>query len=219
MNLVCYPHYAAGGLICNILNQPPDSGSHISSTVENLEHFLFIGDNWTVYDDFDVADFELKRQEVLKHYRPIRPWLGTHCHPQPLDTSTFVHVVTINTESIESQLFRWLRAYNLYFKPQWTEYSGIERQDLMRETAKSYLKPFYKTNRNNIHNIELHDIVKTTAKFIRLCNTLSNNPDLTKVDKWLEGNSFLVNYQSTPEYDSFMQADYEVSTQEHYEYQ
>ena len=219
MNLVCYPHYAAGGLICNILNQPPQSGSHISATVSSLEHVLFIGDNWTVYDDFGPAEFEKKRLEVLKTYSPNKPWLGTHCHPKLIDLSNFNKTISITTDSIQSQLYRWLRAYNLYFKPQWVKYAGMERVDLMRETAKSYLTPFYHCEKNGLVEIELSDIVNKTPKFVKLCNSMTNDPDFGKVDVWLEHNNFLLDHINTAEYNSFLEAEYEISTNQLYEYQ
>lgn len=223
MNLVCYPHYAAGGLICNILNQPPDSGSHIGSVVSSLEHFLFIGDNHDVYDEFDLMEFENKRQEALKTAPPNKPWLGTHCHPYRINLTNFNQSISITTESFQSRLYRWLRVYNLYFKPQWENYFLLDRNDLMRETAKSYLKPFYKCNRlagkEQLIEIELQDIVECTPTFKRICQQLTKNPNFGKVDLWLSKNDFLKDYQHRPEYASFMQADYELSTGISYSYE
>lgn len=220
MNLVCYPHYAAGGLICDLLNGPPTRSYLAGSSYTGLEHCLFIGDNWEVYDEFDVAEFEQKRLEALTT-TPLgsNPWLGTHCHPKLIDLSNFDAAISITTDSTQSQLYRWLRAYNLYFKPQWTEYTGIERVDLMRETAKSYLRPFYHCNTPLLHEIELQDIVKKSSRFWRVCQTFKSDVDFTKVDRWLENNSFLFNYLETPEFNSFMEAEYEVSTKQLYEYQ
>ena len=219
MNIVCYPHYAAGGLICNILNQPPVTGSHISSTVKSLEHFLFIGDNDDIYDDFDSNVFEQKRIEAQTLYPPNKPWLGTHCHPIGIDLSNFKLSISITTNSFESKLYRWLRAYNLFFKPQWEHYTGVERIDLMRETAKSYLKPFYSIDVPKLIQIEFCDIVNLTPKFKVMCQSLTNNTDFSKVDTWLVNNSFLKSYTNLPEYYSFLQADYELSTRTQYTYE
>jgi hypothetical protein len=221
MNLVCYPHYTGGGLLCNILNKTPEFRTKIGETVTSMEHFLFIGDNWSVYDSYDVAEFDQTYEKVFKQgFNPdwlSKRFLGTHCHPILLDTAKFSNVISITTESLQSKLYRWLRAYNLFFKPQWEQYTGMGRIDLMRETAKSYLTPFYQCDKPNIHHIEFSDIVNKTSKLTTLCQHLVVDPDLSRVDTWVEKNQFIFS-RDTPEYNSFMEADYEVSTKEHYAY-
>lgn len=219
MNLICYPHYAAGGLLCNILNDPPNNRSHISADVKNLEHFLFIGDNNDVFDDFDENKFENQRLKALATYSANKPWLGTHCHPSKLNLENFAHCISITTQSTQSQLYRWLRTYNLYFKPQWSNFTGLERIDLLRETAKSYLKPFYQCSKKNLVQIELQDIVEFTPRFRNLCLSFRPNAKLDKVHQWLDNNQFLRNYHSSEEYQAFIQADYELSTNELYTYE
>ena len=221
MNLVCYPHYTGGGVVCNILNKTPETRSKVGTTVNNMEHGLFIGDNWSIYDEYPVTEFDKKYQKVLRRgfdatWLSTR-FLGTHCHPVLLDTSKFSNTISITTESTQSKLYRWLRAYNLFFKPQWLEYSGMERVDLLRETAKSYIAPFYRCKHKDIHHLEFCDIAHNSTKFINLCHTLVDNPEIARLDKWIELNKFMFE-RNTAEYDSFMQADYELSTEQHYDY-
>jgi hypothetical protein len=65
MNLICFPHYTCGGLLCDILNGTfsqiaPNGG------VDSIGHTLGkIGDNDTVMIDYDQKIF-LDRLEKLK---------------------------------------------------------------------------------------------------------------------------------------------------------
>lgn len=218
MNLVCYPHYAAGGLICNILNNQPNTSVTSPTLAGHGEHKLFIGDSPDVFDEYSVELFNQTHQSIVGQPN-LLAWIGTHCHPKLLDQTMFELILSITTSSIKSKLYRWIRVYNLYFAQRWTQLSHAEQDDKMRTTAKSYLIPFYQCSYPNAVNLELSDIVEKTPRFTRLCHHLAGNCDLNKVDQWLEHNSFLTNFTNTKEYEFFMQAEYEVSTQQSYEFQ
>jgi hypothetical protein len=218
VNLVCYPHYAAGGLVCNILNNQPNTNITSATLLGHGEHELFIGDSDDVFDEYSVEAFNKKYQALLGR-DSLLPWQGTHCHPKLLDQAMFESILSITTASIKSKLYRWIRVYNLYFAQKWTQLPRAQHDDKMRSTAKSYLLPFYQCNYSNAFNLEFSDIVEKTPRFTRLCRHLAGNCDLTKVDQWLEHNSFLTNFTSTKEYEFFMQAEYEISTQQAYEFQ
>ena len=56
MNLICFPHYTCGGLLCDILSNtfsPIDKNGGIKSIEHNIGK---IGDTPTVLTEFDTAD-------------------------------------------------------------------------------------------------------------------------------------------------------------------
>jgi hypothetical protein len=218
VNLVCYPHYAAGGLVCNILNKQPNTGVTSATLLGHGEHELFIGDSQDVFDNYSVELFNQKYQLSVNQATSLT-WQGTHCHPKLLNPDMFESILSITTASIKSKLYRWIRVYNLYFAQRWAQLSHEQQDNKMRATVKSYLVPFYQCEHPNAVNLEFSDIVEKTPRFTRLCRHLVGNCELTKVDQWLEHNSFLNNFTNTKEYEFFMQAEYEISTQQSYEFQ
>lgn len=222
MNLICYSHYTGGGILCNILNKfPRDRERKVGARINNFEHFLFIGDNWTVYDDFDVNRFEYQRQKVLqRNFDPEwrkNKFFGTHCHPIKINLANFNHAISITTDSKLSQLYRWLRAYHLYFKPQWQSYYNQERQDLLRETAKSYHRPFYHCAKERLIEIEFADMVHKNSKFTNMCQQLVQEPDFYRFDEWLNLNNFMFEPDKEA-VNAFWEAEYELSVQHRYVY-
>tara|TARA_B110000503_G_C7140826_1_gene410754 strand:+ start:918 stop:1562 length:645 start_codon:yes stop_codon:yes gene_type:complete len=214
MNLICFPHYTCGGLLCDILADtfsPIGANGGISSISHNYGK---IGDSDTVDTNFDVNMF-YKR---IKKRASDDAWIGTHCHPGSLDHSDFDKIIVVSTATHRSRIYRWVRAYYHYYlnSDPWTAVSGLDRIDKERETAKNYLLPF--TPVKNIINIEFSEVVDGTAEFL----SLLPNTDITKhIDRWKSINSFLYNtniWNSTP-VKRYHEAELEIKLQKHYVYQ
>jgi hypothetical protein len=140
MNLIAYPHYTCGGLLCDILNNtfsPIGAHGGIANTSHNLGK---IGDSPSVFDEYDPLQFD----QLVEKYRGTSVWIGTHCWPGINNISNFDTVILVTTATYRSKIYRWVRAYHHYYSSttQWTELSGMARVDKERETAKNYLKPF-----------------------------------------------------------------------------
>ena len=226
-NLICFPHYTAGGLIADILN---NTWSDISSNggINSIYHNIGkIGncDSDTVYTDVTQEDFD----SILNNTNGIDSgsWIGTHCWPGQVNLDKFNNVINITTTTNRSKIYRWLRSYNLYFIPtnkkiiEWNSMSELDRIDKFRETAKNYLIPSNVVNKPNVINIEFCDIVEETPAFLNIINALNKNNDLTKhINRWKALNSFLYDSDLWNSYavKRFIEAEYELVNKISYRY-
>lgn len=172
-----------------------------------------IGDSDTVMKNFSVDDF----MESVKHI-PQGNWVGTHCWPGSLPLNQFEKVIVVTTTTYRSQIYRWARAYHHYFAPQWTDLTGMNLIDKLRETAKNYTVPFDPVFHPRVENIEFSDIVETTAEF----QYLTQGHDTTAhMQRWKEINKFLYqeNFWNLLEVQEFGRAQQELYLKRHYRYE
>ena len=218
MNLICFPHYTCGGLLCDILNETfseiaPNGG------IASISHGLGkIGDSDTVMIDYDQKTF-LNMIENLK-LQCTNEWIGTHCWPGRLDLSVAEQVVVVSTTTFRSKVYRWIRAYHHYYikSDPWISVTGQQRIDKERETAKNYLVAFDPVFQPNVVNIEFAEVVENSAEFQSL--TAHNDPG-QHLDRWRKINSFLYdpNIWSSTAVQRFYEAEYESYLNKHYVYQ
>jgi len=215
-NIICFPHYTAGGLLCDILSSTySEIGTH--GGINSVQHALGkIGDADTIFDNYDPAELLsiLAKTKVAKDC-----WIGTHCWPGPLDISQFNQIIAITTTTHRSKLYRWIRAYYHYYKKSepWLSVSGLERIDKERETAKNYIKPFLPTVGPNVINIEFAEIVDEALQFNNLVAKYSTSAHMTR---WKEVNSFLYDsnlWNSVPA-KRFYEAELEINSDQRYIY-
>jgi hypothetical protein len=214
LNLICFPHYTCGGLLCDILN---DTWSRVGKRgdILSIHHGLGkIGDVNTVFTEFDP-------QELLNKVKNLtvseNTWIGTHCWPTTDLVKKFNQVIVVTTATSRSQIYRWARAYQHFFKPQWENLTGMERIDKMRETAKNYVIPFDPTQDTKVINLEFADVVENTPEFQRAIQTRDCNQHM---DRWQEINSFLYDedFWNSDAAKSFYQAEHEVKLGRYYIY-
>jgi hypothetical protein len=213
-NLICFPHYTCGGLLCDILGNT-FSPLGPSGGLNSINHFLGkIGDGPTVYTDYDSVEL-LSKLALLN--QPQGTWVGTHCWPGKLPLDQFGRIILVTTSTYKSKLYRLARAYHHYFQPSWQNLQGIDRLDKMRETAKNYTIPFTPIMAANIENIEFADVVENTAEFKHITAGLDTAPHM---DRWQQLNSFL--YESavwTNEVSQALyQAEAEIALNRYYRY-
>ncbi len=217
MNLICFPHYTCGGLLCDIFQQtfsPVGSNGGIGSFFHSIGK---IGDSDSVFDQFDPDLFNSTIQNL--NYDQST-WIGTHCWPGNVDLSNFDQVLLITTTTFRSKLYRWIRAYYHYYsssKP-WEEKAGLDRVDKERETAKNYLKPFLPVCANNVINLEFSEVVDVSQEFKKLVNTVDYKPH---IGRWRELNSFLYDsdiWNSSP-VKRFYEAEFEIELEKFYQYE
>ena len=154
MNLICFPHYTCGGLLCDIFSNTFSSVGH-NGGINSFAHDIGkIGDSDSVFTEFDQEAFNsiIQSLNVDQH-----SWIGTHCWPGNVNLESFDRVLCVTTTTARSKIYRWIRAYYLYYtnsKP-WIEKLGQARIDKERETAKNYLMPFLPVlDKTNVINIE-----------------------------------------------------------------
>jgi hypothetical protein len=213
MNLVCFPHYTCGGLLCDIFS---DKFSPVAANggIASVEHSVGkIGDTASVLTEFSVEQFMQSVKTV-----PDGAWVGTHCWPGALPLDQFERVIVITTTTYRSRVYRWLRAYHHYYSKRWSEISGMELIDKTRETAKNYTVPFDPVFDQQVENVEFADVVETTAEFEYLTQGHSTEQHMTR---WKNLNNFL--YKSDlwndPVAVEFARAEHEINLRQHYRYE
>lgn len=201
MKLVCFSNNTAGGLVCDLLNGTNNISSSYNTT--GYEHSVFkLGDSDSVNLIVDVNKWN-KRVEQFSSYDK---WFGTHQHPSVIpDLTKFDSVISITTMNRSSKLYRWLRIYYGWFKPNhplYVEDDSLESIDRARELAKNVFTPF--TPYEGCINIEFSDIVN--GDFVRQYNL-----NLDYFNKWLINNPWLYELQKYKwAVNRFNEAEYEV---------
>jgi hypothetical protein len=215
-NIICFPHYTAGGLLCDILSNTY-SNLGDNGGINSIQHSLGkIGDADTVFDNYDPVDFlsKLSKLKVDKN-----SWVGTHCWPGLLDVAQFDRVIIITTATCRSKLYRWIRAYHHYYLKSlpWLEVFDMDRIDKERETAKNYLKSFLPVNGPNVINIEFAEIVDESQQF----NNLIAGHDISaSLSRWKKINNFLYDDKiwQSPAVKRYYEAELEVNLNQYYVY-
>ena len=217
MNLVCFPHYTAGGLLCEIFNNT-SSKTLARGGFSNKQHqYGVIQPDAPVLDKFDPAIF-FRQIEQMRDMHNIQDteWIGTHCWPGIIDHTKFNKIINITTCTNRSKIFRWARMFNLYFKPRIdSSLTEMDYVDKVRILATEYVKPFVPVKGNNITNIEFSSIVDFDAAAKNLMG------DNSRYDVWKEHNIFLYDdaIWNSDLAKRFYEAEYEVLTGKEYEYQ
>jgi hypothetical protein len=180
MKLLCFPHYAAGGLLCDIFENKFSPVLEHGGLGSISHSYGKIGDSESIFTDFDQNKFGLFLSTAQDHI------IGTHCWPGHMDLTMCDQVILITTETTRSKIYRWLRAWHLYFSKQdhVRHLTGIELIDKQRETAKNYLQPFSVIPQ--YCNLEFADIVETTAEFYDLLDGIDIRQHM---DRWKNLNS------------------------------
>ena len=217
-NLVAFPHYTCGGLLCDILNNTwSDVGSN--GGILSISHSIGkIGDTDSVFTTASQAEFDSITESAKNIELPTGTWIGTHCWPGSVLTTQFGQVINITTSTTKSKLYRWLRTYYHHYKPliQADNLSGLAEIDKLREGAKRYLIPFDPVTADNVINLEFSDVVENTAKFENVIKT----PAGQHITRWQEINYFLYDkdlWSSAP-VKRFFEAEYETLLQTEYVY-
>jgi hypothetical protein len=214
-NLICFPHYTCGGLLCDILS---DTFSPLAANggINSIHHGVGkIGDANTVLTEYDPQQF---MDRVSTMTLPANSWIGTHCWPGLLPLDQFDKVIVITTTTFKSKIYRWARAYHHYFAPQWQELTGMDLVDKARETAKNYLVPFEPIFlKENVVNVEFADVVETTQEFYHAVN---NQDCEMHMDRWKTVNDFLYadKFWNSKIVQYFYQAEFETNLGRYYRY-
>jgi len=221
MNLICFPHYTCGGLMCDLLSNtfsPVGKNGGIDSILHRIGK---IGDSDMVFDQFDIGTFinKLKKISAGQHQ-----WVGTHCWPGNIDLDFLDKIIVITTSTYRSKIYRWVRAYHHYFlssKP-WLEVQKQQRIDKERETAKNYLDPFRPVHSHKIINLEFAEVVENRQEFTTLINDLNPIADIDlHMDRWRALNKFLYDKEiwSSDPCQRFYEAELETQHNRFYVYE
>jgi hypothetical protein len=214
-NLICFPHYTCGGLLCDIMTgsfSPLAANGGIASIHHNIGK---IGDTVTAALEYDPIEF-MQQVPLIKSRPDV--WIGTHCWPGNLPMDQFEKILIVTTTTFKSKVYRWARAYHHYFLPSWKNISGIELIDKSRETAKNYLIPFQPVlDKPNVLNVEFADVVETTPEFY---HAIDYRESADHMARWKQVNYFLYaeNFWKSNVVDQFYQAELEINLGRYYRY-
>lgn len=216
MNLICFPHYTCGGLLCDIFQNTFSEIGHHGGIDSILHNVGKIGDSADIYENFDINEFYRR----IHPYKSQDVWLGTHCHPEIIDTSIFNKIIVITTATYQSKLYRWVRScYHYYEKTdEWRSLSALDLIDKQRETAKNYLKDFRPVVNKNVINLEFSEVVNCSTLFKKITQQYSIAHHM---ERWKNINYFLYekNFWNNNYVQRFYEAEYEINLQSFYEYQ
>lgn len=167
-NVVCFPDFGLGGIICTILNnsQLTFHDSRLPGSTKNQEHNALKG-----VKDWNTA---LQKLEPNK-------WYGTHNEYGTFPTEHVGNAIQITTENVQSRFIIFLRAYR-FLKPNWVEDQSLDSIDPIRELAKQYALPYVINKNKDCYCIELIDLI-TNPKLLF--------DDLTVWHQWLEKNQYI----------------------------
>lgn len=175
-----------------------------------------IGDSDTVYDRYDAQELYQRTESWPEH-----AWLGSHCWPGLLDASRFGSIIAVTTQTHRSRIYRWLRAYHLYFAPSpaWQMLQGMDLTDKGRETAKNYCRSFDPvTAGSRVINLEFSDVVEGSARFKHVMQDLQWQ---THLERWQQANPWL--YQedlwNSAAVRLYHEAEYELGQPQPFQYQ
>lgn len=214
-NLICFPHYTCGGLLCDILSDtfsPVATNGGINSILHRVGK---IGDANSVLTEYDPQQF---MNQVTSATLPENSWIGTHCWPGSLPLDQFDQVIVVTTTTFKSKIYRWARAYYHYFSPQWHKLTGMDLIDKARETAKNYVIPFEPILlKTNVLNIEFADVVEDTQEFYHVVN---NRNCVAHINRWKDINAFLYSdkFWTSEVLQYFYQAEFEINLGRYYKY-
>lgn len=221
MNLIAFPHYTCGGLLCDILNNqwsPVGSRGNIGDLYHSLGK---IGDSDSIYDDYDQNMFN-DRIDAIKDKVPSDGWISTHVWPNLIDNTLFDKIILVTTETYRSKIYRWVRCCHHYYESSqpWIDakQSTVAYIDKVRETAKNYIKPFRSLSGTNTINLEFSDIVESAPAFI---NVVSHCDWQKQMTRWRGINDFLYSDDLWNSFyvKRFHEAEYETLTGLSYVYQ
>jgi hypothetical protein len=215
MNLIAFPHYTCGGLLCDIFNNMFSEQNSLGG-LNNLYHSIGkFGDTDTVFLDYDVELFN----DRIKKYINTDVYIGTHCWPGLLNLDQFDQIINITTLTFRSRAYRWVRAYHHYYvkSEPWLSETGMQRIDKERETAKNYLTAFPLVNGPRVHNIEFSEIVDNTVEFQLLVKNYDFRPH---IQRWIKLNDFLYDPEiwNSSAIRRFHEAELEVNLNKYYVY-
>lgn len=210
MKVICFPHYTCGGLLCDMLNNTFSSiGNH--GGLMSIAHSLGkVGDTESVMVDYDI-------NQITNHIKSLNTtqWVGTHAWPGNWRFADFEKIIVVTTATSRSKLYRWLRAYHLYYRKTWAM-TGMELTDKIRETAKNYIRSFDPVYGPNIVNLEFAEVVENKKLFQKIVNA-----DPKHLDRWKNFNYFLYaeDLWNSIAVKAYYEAEYEMQLQEHYIYE
>ena len=214
MKLVSFPHYTCGGLLCDMLN---DTFSSVDSHggIQSIEHWVGnIGDSHGVMEEFNSETFFNHIQK-----RNTQKWIGTHCWLGQIDLRQITQVINVTTETYRSRLYRWIRAYHLYYikSDPWQGLREIDEIDKQRETAKNYLRAFRRIHDPAVINLEFADVVETNTSLFNLVGRDVSH----HLERWQQINSFLYRQDlwSSAAARRFHEAEHELALQQRYVYE
>lgn len=193
MNLISFPVYTCGAILCDMLNNersPVGVANNFDSKMHNAGKVGILRNLHNVPGS-DAEVFK-KRTNKLFHLKEYEnKWIGTHCILTDIDASRFNKIINITTISRQSSLYQYSRIF-------WTHIHG-------QMPGKKHGKPkvikhlesdcVQKVDLPNVTNIEFEDFVEWKNGIDDILLNLSEFKDQNHIAErrkaWTEVNNFL----------------------------
>jgi hypothetical protein len=191
MNLICFPNYTCGAILCDILNKESSQvgkNNNFYSAKHNYGKIPANTYNGKEYDPKLLYDKTLRLDNVQQLKGA---WIGTHCWPGLIDNTLYENIICISTENRNSKIYRFARVFYTMVAGRWPDQPKPQKpKDIMYYNA-----PFEKVHKSNIINIEFEHWVNLTPQvedvLLRLAGHEYKNHFIARRKKWIEINDFL----------------------------
>jgi len=184
MNLIAYPAWTCGGLLCDILNKtlsPVDKNGGIGLPYHKGLLIVHGGNT----NDNSMFKEKVKTIDLTEDI-----WVGTHTYPDEIDITYFNKVIVVNLTTCASITYRYARI--LY---QCLYGNGINGNRKPSEPDTWRCPAFNKIFGDNVDNIEFEDVVKWNKNLVDLLDKHCNKEDQSFIDNrkrvWTTLNKFL----------------------------
>lgn len=191
MNLVCFPNYTCGAILCDILNIE-SSQIGLNNNFYSANHNRAKIKKVNNYDGTDFNPEELYSQtNQITHLELKNKWIGTHCWPGMFDTARYSQVINITTSTRLSRIYRYARIFYTTIAGKFPGKPYPHRPNDIH----LYNTGFKKIESPNTINIEFEDWVNLTCEvetiLLSLSNAKSNKHFYQRRNVWLQVNDFL----------------------------
>lgn len=156
MNLISFPGYTCGAILCDILNKESSQVGPNNNILSGKHNILKIElENGYNGKEFSKHEFATRIDAASQYKKLSNAWIGTHCWVGDIDVSKFNNIIVITTETKNSKIYRFARVFYTMISGRFPYTKAKKPKDI-----KMYNQSYEKVNKPNFINIEFEDFVE-----------------------------------------------------------
>lgn len=191
MNLICFPNYTCGAILCDILNKESSQVGENNNFYSAKHNYGKIPANTYNGKDFDVDALYAKTLRLDNIGNLRGAWIGTHCWPGLIDSTLYNNIICISTENRNSRIYRFARIFYTMVSGRWPNQPKPQKP----KDIYNYDVAFEKVYMPNVINIEFEDWVNLTPEVEKILLDFAGHEYKKHLDNrrkvWVELNDFL----------------------------